>query len=184
MIILLPLLCVRDTQRCEPVDACSCATLTFILLIVTQRVVCSQEEAEDEWEIAPEELLLGPRIGVGSFGEVYRGSWRHTDVAVKRLLEQEHSDNVMKVRCHVRQHVTAGACCSSSSAAGYVGATRQKELPTLHASPPRYVQTLNPRCVLMQEFRQEVAIMKRMKHPNVVRASVVDRCVDHACSRM
>ena len=60
--------------------------------------VLSQEEAEDEWEIAPEELLLGPRIGVGSFGEVYRGSWRHTDVAVKRLLEQEFSHNVMQVQ--------------------------------------------------------------------------------------
>ena len=58
----------------------------------------SQEEAEDEWEIAPEELLLGPRIGVGSFGEVYRGSWRHTDVAVKRLLEQDVSHDVMEAR--------------------------------------------------------------------------------------
>ncbi len=33
----------------------------------------------DEWEIKPEELKLGPRIGIGSFGEVFRGSWRYTD---------------------------------------------------------------------------------------------------------
>ena len=40
---------------------------------------------------------MGPRIGIGSFGEVYRGSWRHTDVAVKRLLEQEYQPAMVKV---------------------------------------------------------------------------------------
>ncbi|KAL3133959.1 hypothetical protein ABBQ32_008406 [Trebouxia sp. C0010 RCD-2024] len=68
----------------------------------------------DEWEIDADELELGPRIGIGSFGEVYRGTWRHTDVAVKKFLEQD----------------------------------------------------LSPQ--LMQEFRAEVGIMKRLKHPNVV----------------
>ena len=43
----------------------------------------------DEWEIPADEIELGPRIGIGSFGEVYRGTWRLTDVAVKRLLEQD-----------------------------------------------------------------------------------------------
>ena len=32
-------------------------------------VGCVQPEP-DEWEIAAEELLMGPRIGIGSFGEV------------------------------------------------------------------------------------------------------------------
>lgn len=41
---------------------------------------------------------MGPRIGIGSFGEVYRGSWRHTDVAVKRLLEQEVQPAMIKAR--------------------------------------------------------------------------------------
>lgn len=55
------------------------------------------QEERDEWELGPEELMLGPRIGIGSYGEVYRGSWRHTDVAVKRLLEQDLSEHVMEV---------------------------------------------------------------------------------------
>ena len=55
-------------------------------------------EAPDEWEIKPEEIKLGPRIGIGSFGEVYRGTWRYTDVAVKRLLDQELSLHLMEVR--------------------------------------------------------------------------------------
>ena len=55
------------------------------------------QEERDEWELEPKELLLGPRIGIGSYGEVFRGTWRHTDVAVKRLLEQDLSEHAMEV---------------------------------------------------------------------------------------
>lgn len=56
------------------------------------------QEERDEWELATEELSLGPRIGIGSFGEVHRGTWRHTDVAIKRLLEQELSPQIVEAR--------------------------------------------------------------------------------------
>ncbi|GMH31601.1 hypothetical protein Nepgr_033445 [Nepenthes gracilis] len=40
-------------------------------------------------EIAWEEITLGERIGLGSYGEVYHGDWRGTEVAVKRFLDQD-----------------------------------------------------------------------------------------------
>jgi hypothetical protein len=40
----------------------------------------------DEWEIKPDELKLGPRIG---------GSWRYTDVAVKKLIDQDLSGRML-----------------------------------------------------------------------------------------
>ena len=51
----------------------------------------------EEWEIRPEDLKLGPRVGIGSYGEVYRGVWRYTDVAVKRLIDQDLSSHLMEV---------------------------------------------------------------------------------------
>lgn len=65
-------------------------------------MLCADNSAE--WEIDADEITLGPRIGIGSFGEVFRGTWRHTDVAVKRFLEQDLSPQVMAVRlpCHQR----------------------------------------------------------------------------------
>lgn len=45
----------------------------------------AQGLADSEWVIQGDELELGRRIGSGSFGEVFRAQWRHTDVAVKRL---------------------------------------------------------------------------------------------------
>ncbi|KAF5445490.1 hypothetical protein F2P56_034536 [Juglans regia] len=67
-----------------------------------------------ECEIPWEEITLGERIGLGSYGEVYRGDWHGTEVAVKRFLDQDI-----------------------------------------------YGQSL-------EEFKSEVLLMKRLRHPNVV----------------
>ncbi|KAM7278834.1 hypothetical protein ACFE04_005968 [Oxalis oulophora] len=65
-------------------------------------------------EIPFEDITLGERIGLGSYGEVYRGDWHGTEVAVKRFLDQ-----------------------------GITGES-------------------------LEEFKSEVWIMKRIRHPNVV----------------
>ena len=41
--------------------------------------------SEDFQEVDPSELELGPRIGKGSFAEVFRAKWRGTTIAVKKL---------------------------------------------------------------------------------------------------
>uniref|UniRef100_J3MCP9 non-specific serine/threonine protein kinase n=1 Tax=Oryza brachyantha TaxID=4533 RepID=J3MCP9_ORYBR len=67
-----------------------------------------------EFEIQWEEITLGERVGLGSFGEVYRGEWHGTEVAVKKFLQQDISSDAL------------------------------------------------------EEFRTEIQIMKRLRHPNVV----------------
>ncbi|XP_020958557.1 serine/threonine-protein kinase EDR1-like [Arachis ipaensis] len=44
-----------------------------------------------KYDIPLEEITLAERIGLGSYGEVYRGKWRGTEVAVKRFLDQDIS---------------------------------------------------------------------------------------------
>ncbi|XP_056166290.1 serine/threonine-protein kinase EDR1 [Syzygium oleosum] len=65
-------------------------------------------------EIQWEHLVIGERIGLGSYGEVYQADWNGTEVAVKKFLDQDFS----------------GAA--------------------------------------LDEFRREVRIMRRLRHPNVV----------------
>jgi len=67
-----------------------------------------------EFEIQWEDLTLGERVGLGSFGEVYRGEWHGTEVAVKKFLQQDISSDAL------------------------------------------------------EEFRTELGIMRRLRHPNVV----------------
>ncbi|WVZ55541.1 hypothetical protein U9M48_006188 [Paspalum notatum var. saurae] len=42
-----------------------------------------------ECEIPWEDLVIGERIGLGSYGEVYRADWNGTEVAVKKFLDQD-----------------------------------------------------------------------------------------------
>jgi tRNA A-37 threonylcarbamoyl transferase component Bud32 len=80
---------------------------------LSQDETSSQEDWE-QWEIEIEELEFGPRIGRGAYGEVYRGMYRETDVAIKVLLEQD--------------------------------------LPQK----------------LIRSFKKEVAILKKLRHPNIL----------------
>ncbi|KAF5181364.1 Serine/threonine-protein kinase EDR1, partial [Thalictrum thalictroides] len=67
-----------------------------------------------EWEISWEDLVLGERIGIGSYGEVFHADWRGTEVAVKKFLDQDFLGDAL------------------------------------------------------DEFRSEVRIMRRLRHPNVI----------------
>ncbi|CAN6582074.1 unnamed protein product [Malus baccata var. baccata] len=44
-----------------------------------------------ECEIPWEDLVIGERIGLGSYGEVYHADWHGTEVAVKKFLDQDFS---------------------------------------------------------------------------------------------
>lgn len=48
-----------------------------------------------EWEIQWEDLDIGERIGIGSYGEVYRADCNGTEVAVKKFLDQDFSGDAL-----------------------------------------------------------------------------------------
>ncbi|KAK1302758.1 Serine/threonine-protein kinase EDR1 [Acorus calamus] len=91
-----------------------------------------------EWEIQWEEITLGERIGLGSYGEVYRGDWHGTKDKLSQpiqyiiilclRLRQEKGQEVA-VKKFLDQDISGDA---------------------------------------LEEFRSEVRIMKRLRHPNVV----------------
>uniref|UniRef100_A0A7N0TZQ8 non-specific serine/threonine protein kinase n=1 Tax=Kalanchoe fedtschenkoi TaxID=63787 RepID=A0A7N0TZQ8_KALFE len=53
-----------------------------------------------EWNIDFSELTVGTRVGIGFFGEVFRGMWNGTEVAIKVFLEQELTDENMEDFCN------------------------------------------------------------------------------------
>ncbi|KAK9142395.1 hypothetical protein Syun_011795 [Stephania yunnanensis] len=56
-----------------------------------------------EWEIQWNDIQLGERIGLGSYGEVYRADLNGTEVAVKKFLDQDFSGDALdQFRCEVK----------------------------------------------------------------------------------
>lgn len=54
----------------------------------------------EEWNIDFSELTIGTRVGIGFFGEVFRGIWNGTDVAIKVFLEQDLTTENMEDFCN------------------------------------------------------------------------------------
>ncbi|TKY57968.1 Serine/threonine-protein kinase EDR1 [Spatholobus suberectus] len=48
-----------------------------------------------EWEIQWEDLCIGERIGIGSYGEVYHADCNGSEVAVKKFLDQDFSGDAL-----------------------------------------------------------------------------------------
>ncbi|KAL8147640.1 putative serine/threonine-protein kinase SIS8 isoform X1 [Apium graveolens] len=53
-----------------------------------------------EWNIDYSEITVGTRVGIGFFGEVFRGIWNGTDVAIKVFLEQDLTAENMEDFCN------------------------------------------------------------------------------------
>ncbi|KAL7104012.1 hypothetical protein ACP275_08G217400 [Erythranthe tilingii] len=54
----------------------------------------------EEWNIDFSELTVGTRVGIGFFGEVFRGLWNGTEVAIKVFLEQDLTAENMEDFCN------------------------------------------------------------------------------------
>ena len=72
-------------STCHPGPPLVLVDVTLISLpFLSHQHQRSRRDSNEDWEIPAEEILIGPRIGSGSFGTVFRGQW-HGPVAVKRL---------------------------------------------------------------------------------------------------
>jgi len=57
--------------------------------------IADQETPVQRWLINYADITFGRKIGVGSFGEVYKAKWQGADVAVKKFFRQQASDQLL-----------------------------------------------------------------------------------------
>lgn len=83
------------------------------------------ERPLESWQISPRELKLGPRIGVGNVGEVYRAVYRGRTVAVKKLLGAWTRDSDMVDR--FREEAYLMSTFSHPNVLGFKGAVLDRD---------------------------------------------------------
>lgn len=77
---LVPVVGISNLQIGKSGTQKTCLSATFWHFLQMR----SRRDSNEDWEIPSDEMVIGPRIGSGSFGTVFRGQW-HGHVAVKRL---------------------------------------------------------------------------------------------------
>lgn len=83
----------------EPVALTHCPPFPIASVrAALEQLRLTKPETKPPWAISADALTLHERIGVGSFGLVYRGRWEGTDVAVKRLRTESTPDPAATVR--------------------------------------------------------------------------------------
>lgn len=112
----------------------------------------SLRDFQTSWEVDINHIKFHHPIGQGTFSEMWKGTWQSTPVAVKRLTARS---------------VTA-ANNSPPSTSRPSAATRESIMP-LERVERLEKQNISPEDRrLLHDFRLEVTMLNKMRHPNVV----------------
>jgi serine/threonine protein kinase/Leucine-rich repeat (LRR) protein len=116
------------------------------------------------WIVDADDLHIGKQLGKGAYGVVYLGKFRDRDVAIKQLLGGGGSD---------RQSAAAASSSSSSSTESVSASTsrsggEERKNGSDDDDDGEEKEEEDDRVRTFQEFRQEVFIMSKLRHANVV----------------
>jgi hypothetical protein len=67
-----------------------------LLLIVIVILIKRHGKKQDDWEISYEDLDINNLLGTGSFGSVYRATWKGSEVAVKVMISERVTKEMEK----------------------------------------------------------------------------------------
>ncbi|GKV03577.1 hypothetical protein SLEP1_g15851 [Rubroshorea leprosula] len=131
-----------------------------------------------ECEIQWEDLQIGERIGIGSYGEVYRADWNSTEVAVKKFLDQDFSgDALVQFKCEVEIMLRM----RHPNVVLFMGAvTRSPHLSILTEFLPRgslykLLHRPNPQLDEMRRMRMALDVAKGMNYLHTSHPPIVHR---------
>jgi hypothetical protein len=95
------------------------------VIIAEPEVEDFTERVPESWQISLKELKFGPRIGVGNVGEVYQGTFRGRQVAIKKLLGSWYQNDDMVER--FREEILLMSTMNHQNVLMFVGAVFDRD---------------------------------------------------------
>eukprot|EP01119_Soliformovum_irregulare_P025617 TRINITY_DN9540_c0_g1_i1.p1 TRINITY_DN9540_c0_g1~~TRINITY_DN9540_c0_g1_i1.p1 ORF type:complete len:1017 (-),score=167.78 TRINITY_DN9540_c0_g1_i1:32-3082(-) len=132
------------------VGVCILCIIIGILCVV----VIKRKKMNQPWMIKENEVETMSAVGAGGFGVVFRGSWKGTEVAIKRIAfdMNEAREEVL---------VMGGASSNSGNNDSHTLSNISLNITT-RSSRKRTVKKLH------KMFTSEVAVLSKLRHPNVL----------------
>ncbi len=78
----------------------TCTSYTACILFIHLMLVLQKahRDSTDVWEIPYQDIEIGPKIGSGSFGTVYKGKWHGEATCVLSLIQQSNLNSLNPFR--------------------------------------------------------------------------------------
>lgn len=129
----------------------------------------SLRDFQHSWEVDFGDLEFLHPIGQGAFSEMWKGIWRSTPVAIKKLTARSISETTVAPRSpqpEVPAMFRMGMGQPRSEVAGIAAATRDSPLERVQRLEVTDMSAEDRR--LLHDFRLEVTMLNKLRHPNIV----------------
>lgn len=124
----------------------------------------SLRDFQHSWEIDYSEIEFLHPIGQGAFSEMWKGMWRSTPVAIKRLTARTVAETAIEPRSPIF-HGT-GSNYSRSEIATLTAATRDGPIERVQRLEGGNMSPEDRR--MLHDFRLEVTMLSKLRHPNII----------------
>ena len=128
----------------------------------------SLRNVQTSWEVDFNALEFLHPIGQGAFSEMWKGTWRSTTVAIKKLITRSISDSPMPKSPPTGLQTGKGMGITepSSEAARTAAATQNYPLERVQRLESVAMSPEDRR--ILHDFRLEVTMLNKLRHPNIV----------------
>lgn len=129
----------------------------------------SLRDFQHSWEVYFADLVFLHPIGQGAFSEMWKGVWRSTPVAIKKLTARSISETAVAPKSpqnEVPAMFNMGMGQPRPEIAAKAAATRDSPLERVQRIERTDMSAEDRR--LLHDFRLEVTMLNRLRHPNIV----------------
>ena len=138
----------------------TCIGIAVAVFIYRKKTVTYTLSSDSDLVIPPEELFIGASIGMGAYGEVFKGTWRTTPVAIKQMFASSMGGSATGTG--------TGTGTGTSNTAASRNNSLQKLASNASGTATRKSRKTKFSRAALKAFVEEATHLARLRHPNIL----------------